>query len=264
MKTRPAFMLLLLVLALACCGAGCAVSGSQAGYLPSSALQDSVALLPLPPAEGSAALALDKETSLQSLALHGTARWALATEDADTSFPKAAGTFSCALDAPIDAKETPHLYRLLLRSLQDASDSTARAKRHYQRKRPFQVNGEPTCTPHDEIYLLSSGSYPSGHATAGWAWALILGEIAPDRIDAVLARGRAFGESRVICNAHWLSDVVAGRTLAAGTVALLHSDPAFRADLDAAKRELAAVRAGGRKPQRDCSAESAALASRLR
>jgi len=46
----------------------------------------------------------------------------------------------------------------------------------------------------------------------------------------------------------------------AGTVARLHADPAFRADLEAAKAELAAVRAKGLKSTRDCKAEAEALA----
>ena len=94
----------------------------------------------------------------------------------------------------------------------------------------------------------------------GWAWALILSEISPEQTDAILARGRAFGESRVICNVHWQSDVIEGRFMGASTVARLHADPTFRADLQAAKAELAAVRAKGLKPLRDCAAEAAAMA----
>ena len=122
------------------------------------------------------------------------------------------------------------------------------------------MNKEPTCTPEDEKVLKTNGSYPSGHAALGWAWALILTEISPDQTDAILARGRAFGESRVVCNVHWESDVIEGRFMGAGTVARLHADPAFRADLEAAKTELAAVRAKGLKPLLDCAAEAAAMA----
>lgn len=113
--------------------------------------------------------------------------------------------------------------------------------------------------------LERDGSYPSAHAAAGWAWALIQTELSPDRANAVLARGWAFGESRRICNAHWHSDVNQGRIIAATTVARLHADAAFRADLDAARAELAAVRSMGSRPTRDCGAEAAALgASRTR
>ena len=115
------------------------------------------------------------------------------------------------------------------------------------------------CTPEERKSLLESGSYPSGHAAAGWAWALILAEIAPERLDAILARGLAFGESRVVCNVHWESDVAAGRILGAGVVARLHADAGFRQDLEAAREEVAAARAKGLKPRRDCADEAAAL-----
>jgi len=59
---------------------------------------------------------------------------------------------------------------------------------------------------------------------------------------------------------HWQSDVIGGCLVGAGTVARLHADPAFRADVEAAKAELAAVRTKGLKPTRDCKAEAAALA----
>ena len=231
-----------------------------AGYLPPKALPNSLALIPPPHAVGSAALAYDEEVSRKGLALRGTPRWTLATEDANLMFPQAAGTFSCALNAPITEQDTPYLYMLLGRTLTDAGLSTYTAKNHYSRTRPFVVNKEPTCTPDEEKLLIKNGSYPSGHAAVGWAWALILSEIAPEQTNAILARGRAFGESRVICNVHWQSDVIEGRFMGAGTVARLHADPTFRADLEAAKAELAAVRAKGLKSLRDCGAEAAAMA----
>ncbi len=262
------------VLAIACVVAGCATRsggrappavpeirpGLLAGYLSPKALPDSLALLPPPPASGSAGFALDEEVSRQSVAQRGTPRWALAIADADLSFPHAAGTFSCALDVPITEEAMPRLYVLLRRTLTDVGRSTYAAKDHYARTRPFVLNGQPLCTPGERAMLEKDGSYPSGHTAVGWAWALILTEISPERADPLLARGRSFGESRCICNAHWHSDVNQARVIAAATVARLHADATFRADLDAARAELAAARARGLGPMRDCGAEAAALA----
>jgi len=167
------------------------------------------------------------------------------------------------LGIPITEQGTPHLYMLLRRTLAVAGLSTYRAKNKYQRKRPFMKNKEPICTPDEKQLLMKDGSYPSGHTAIGWAWALILTEIAPDRADAILARGRAFGESRNICNVHWHSDVVEGRFMGAAAVARLHADPAFCAELAAAKAEYKAAIAKGLKPSRDCDAEAAALAIQL-
>ena len=131
--------------------------GILAGYLDQEALPNSLALLPPPPAEGSAALALDKAVSRKSLALRGTPRWTVATRDAELMFPEAADTFSCALGIPITEKDTPHLYILLRRTLADSGLSTYTAKKHYQRKRAFMVNGEPICTPEEEEKLRKDG-----------------------------------------------------------------------------------------------------------
>ena len=94
----------------------------------------------------------------------------------------------------------------------------------------------------------------------GWTWALILAQAAPDRQDAVLARGRAFMQSRVVCNVHWRSDVEAGGVEGAAVFARLQNEPAFRDDLAAAAAEITAARAAGHHPANDCRAEAAALA----
>jgi len=132
--------------------------GLLLGYLPQNASPDSLVLLPPPPAAGSTALALDEEVSRKSMTLRGSPRWMLAVSDADLQFPHAAGTFSCALNAPVTEEHTPHLYQLLRRTLTDAGLSTYAAKNQYQRSRPFLVNKEPICTPNDESCLTKDGS----------------------------------------------------------------------------------------------------------
>lgn len=233
--------------------------GFVSGYLATDAVPSSLLQVPPPPGAGSAALALDENIAERSFALYNTPRWQLAISDADLSFPHAAGTFSCVLGIAVSPSETPRLYRLLRRSMTDLGASTGSAKKHYQRTRPFVLNNKPMCTPNDREGLEHDGSYPSGHNAIGWGWALILAEISPQQADALLVRGRSFGESRNVCNVHWHSDVMQGRLVGAGTVARLHADAAFRADLLAARDEIAAARAQGAKPTRDCANEAAAL-----
>jgi acid phosphatase (class A) len=233
--------------------------GLLKGYLSKEAVPDSAALLPTPPALSSAAEALDHEIARENLALRGTARWKLASMDADLRFPSAAGDFSCALGAPVTEEDTPRLYVMLRRVLTDAGAATRAAKNKYQHARPFMLDSQPTCAPDQEQVLRTSGSYPSGHSAVGWAWALVLSEASPDQSEAILARGRAFGESRLVCNVHWASDVIEGRFMGAATVARLHDQPEFLADLEAAKSELAAARAKSLPPQNDCKFEAEAL-----
>lgn len=234
--------------------------GILTGYLSPKLLPDSLAILPPEPALDSPELLLDLSKAEQFVALHDTPRWQQAALDADLSFPFAAGTFSCAINAPITEEYTPYLYQLLRRTLTDAGLSTYAAKQHYQRSRPFMVNQQPICTPEKRESLEKDGSYPSGHSAVGWAWALLLTEISPDDANAILARGIVFGESRNICNLHWHQDVLQGRVMGAATVARLHADPQFASDLAKAKKELAAVKAQNMEPIRDCEAERAALA----
>jgi len=236
-------------------------AGLAAGYLPRGSAPNSLSILPPPPASGSGAQARDNEAAKAAVALQGGPRWAQATQDAELKFPAAAETFACALDVAVSETATPKLYQLLRRALTDVGLSTYPAKTRYQRARPFTVNAAPICTPAEEALLRKDGSYPSGHSAIGWGWALILAEAAPDRRDAVLARGRAFGQSRVVCNVHWLSDTEEGRLMASATVAALHDQPQFRADLEAARAEIAAARAAGRKPNRDCATEASQLAA---
>ena len=233
--------------------------GVLTGYLSKQALPDSVAILPPPPEVGSPAAELDQAVALASLALRDTPRWRLAAMDGDLSFPTAAGAFSCALGAPITEQDTPFLYQMLRRVETDAGYATFAAKDKYRHARPFMLDGEPICTPDKEEDLRKQGSYPSGHTSIGWAWALVLTEVAPDKADSVLARGRAFGDSRLVCNVHWESDVIEGRTIGAAVVARVHGEPAFLADLEAAKAEFKAVREKQLPPQRDCQFEAQAL-----
>jgi acid phosphatase (class A) len=233
--------------------------GFLAGYLPKGATPNSLAILPPAPAAGSATQARDDAAQAEAVKLKGTPRWSLATQDAELHFPAAAETFSCAVGVDINPQATPRLYVLLRRSLADAGLSTYPTKTKYQRARPFMIKGGDICTPADADHLRKDGSYPSGHSAVGWAWALILAEASPDQAQAILARGRAFTQSRVVCNVHWLSDTEEGSVMGAAAVARLHAEPEFRADLEAARAEIAAARAAGKTPTRDCAAEAAAL-----
>ena len=240
--------------------------GILQGYLPVSDPLESVIFVPASPedyAQYVISIMQDNAISRQAVTLRGTPRWTLATHDAHLGFPAAADTFSCALDLPISEAETPALYMLLRRTLADVGLATYSAKNAYQRPRPFMTNGQPTCTPEEEEMLRTDGSYPSGHTSIGWGWALILAELAPERAEAILARGKAFGESRIVCNVHWYSDVVAGRMVAAGAVATLHANEEFRAAMKAAKAEISTARERGLTSPLDCDAEQEALSTAL-
>ncbi|HEX8568724.1 MAG TPA: phosphatase PAP2 family protein [Caulobacteraceae bacterium] len=231
--------------------AACAVlAGSAAaqgprpqGYLPAGAI-DSLALAPAPPPEGSAAQAADEASFRDSRKLQGSARWAQAIAEDRVIFPPAGmAHFHCALGAKVDEKNAPALTTLMSRVVMDSIAVADPVKTKYARVRPsVKDTTSPVCVPRDPR-AAASGSYPSSHAVAGWAWGLILAELAPDRATALVTRGREFGENRAICGVHYPSDIDVGRLLGSAMVARLHAEPAFTADLAKAKAEVAAARA---------------------
>ena len=216
-------------------------AGILEGYLSKDEVPNSLALVPPPPEEGSAAFQLDQEMAAKYVTLEDEGRKAQAAADAVLAFPEAVNAFNRVLVIQISEETTPHLYMILRRTLADAGLSTYAAKNHYQRERPFMVNNTPICTPEEEEGLRKDGSYPSGHTAIGWAWALILTEVFPEQAHEILERGKQFGISRNVCNVHWHSDVVYGRMMGAATVAALHANNDFMLDLEVAKKEVAAM-----------------------
>lgn len=235
------------------------LSAMPSGYLPRGTVPDSLLINPAPPAPGSAALARDEEGAKAAVALRGTPRWQQAAIDADLFAPNATAVFSCAAGIPIGAATTPKLNHLLRRMGPDLALAVYPTKKKHMRPRPFMTNGEPTCTPQDESMLRQDGSYPSGHSAIGFGWGLVMAQVIPDRSAQMVARGREFGDSRRVCNVHWLSDIEEGRLVAAAVVARLNAEPAFRADVEAARAEVEGLR--GKLPAPDCALENSALAN---
>lgn len=216
------------------------------GYLSEEEMPNSLELLSPPPEIASRAYEIDLEYAKKAVESNDKVRFLKAASDADLSFPIAAKCFGAILEIEIDEQNTPKLYTLMRRVMTDAGLSTYAAKNYYNRVRPFVVNSSKTCTPDQEEILRKVGSFPSGHAAVGCAWSLILIEIFPHNKEAILKRGYDFGESRVVCNAHWHSDVEMGRIMGKATVECLFANQSFREDLVGVKEEmfevLAAVR----------------------
>lgn len=211
------------------------------GYLAAGAAPNAANFLPPPPAAGSLREQDDIARYRETRAMAGTSRWDQARGDNEIETPSAPRVFDEALGITFTPERMPTLTRLLGRMLGDLETIQTPAKRGYFRPRPFVTEPAETCFP-PEPWLTASGSYPSGHTALGWAWALVLAEMAPDRADAVLARGLAYGDSRMICGVHYASDVEAGRIVGAALVAALKADPAFQADFEVARGELARAR----------------------
>ena len=231
-----------------------------AGYLGAGAVPDHRVFLPPPPAVGSPAGVADVAIFRATRALEGTPRWQLAASDDRIGAQKMLGDFGCAMDIDLAAFEAPALARTLARAGADLFPMVGDAKDHYQRPRPFVTESGPVCVDVSPAFA-ASGSYPSGHSASAWLYALLLAEIDPEHAAAILARGRAFGESRVVCGVHYETDVEGGRLTTTALVAALHGHPEFQADIAAARGELAKARTAAPKPDAASCPADAALAT---
>jgi acid phosphatase (class A) len=240
---------------------GMAPPRMRAGYLSPNTMPELTDVVPPPPKDGSGKEAADRAIYRATRSLEGTARWSLAQSDNDVSTTGILKAFSCALGVTPTAKTTPHLYSLLARSSIDGFAAFNRLKDLYQRKRPYLDEEGAVCISRSPAFDRNP-DYPSGHATIGWQFGLILAELAPDAADKILERARAFGESRVVCGVHYASAVDAGWMTAAAVVAALHGSAAFRADLETARSELKDLRVTDKPLMSTCKAEAEALAAR--
>lgn len=220
-----------------------------AGYLTRDQAPEALKIVGPPPAAKSRTGKADRDQFESTRALAGSARWTVAQRDADLSGLEAWKSYGCAAGIQIGPKTTPVLARLMLRVESDAALVYNPIKDRYNRTRPAVGNKKPICVPRED-WIRTNGSYPSGHSLIGWSWGLILAELVPDRSSQLIARGREFGQSRVICGVHWQSDVDAGRELGSALVARLHADPGFEADLAKARDEVEAAKALG--PPQSC------------
>lgn len=223
-------------------------------YIEDVSRPDLMQVLPPPPLAGSPADRDDRETFRQTRALQGSARWAVAVRDVtEDRFT----TFACAMGMDLSRETAPALTRIFDRM--GSGMLVDPVKRGYAKRRPYLDDDLPICEPKTD-HLAGNGDYPSGHTTNGWSTALILAELLPDRATALLARGRAFGESRTICGSHSKSAVEAGFMSGSALVASLHASAAFRTDMDKARAELSLLQKKARAPSgAACGEEASAL-----
>lgn len=233
---RRPILLVLLPLAAAAMAAD-----RPTGYLAPHSV-DLTPVLPPAPAEGDIRYEADRDVYRDMKPLIGSPRWKLATADVDYKTSALLADFSCAAGLRLTPQDYPAITHLLERAAADTSAANNDAKNHYKHPRPYKIDDGETCQPKDD--LGESFDYPSGHSTAGWTYGLVLAELMPERATPILARARAYGESRIVCRVHTMSAAESGRLGATATMISVRAAPGYQADLTAARRELAA-----RKPK---------------
>lgn len=225
--------------------AGATRAQPAAGYLtPAQGLHIESWLPPAPPRD-SLAQAADLQAYFDTRALVATPRGQEAHADDVVGPPEAvARRFTYIMGVTLDRGNAPtfmHMMELVRNDEVALMQPVKKDVADGGRRRPFVDYPDRPMCPLEFAKLAETGSYPSGHSGLGWLWGATLAEIAPQFADALLARGMAFGESRVVCGFHYPSDVSAAQIAMGALLQRLHADPRYLRDLAQAKKEVARV-----------------------
>ena len=196
---------------------------------------DPATFLPPPPAAGSVQ-AKAELAELHAIESGRTAAdVAAARLDGDT---KNATIFAEAIGPGFDLSMLPATAKLLAYVRATEKDATDRGKDEFKRPRPWVVDaGLKTCQRSNDPL----SSYPSGHTAMAFSMGATLARLVPGKAQPILARAARYGQSRVLCEQHWRSDVTAGQALGIVVADRLMAKPAFAAQFAAAQAELAAA-----------------------
>jgi acid phosphatase (class A) len=131
------------------------------------------------------------------------------------------------------ADKLPATARFFARIAHDESVYEDAPKDDWKRLRPAALDPAiQPCAP------TRGFSYPSGHATRGYLFAIVLAAAVPEKHDAILDRAADYAHNRVVCGAHFPSDVEAGRELGTALAAVMLAQPRFRRALEVVQVEM--------------------------
>lgn len=229
------------------------------GYLAPARIAELAATVPAAPMPGSPADIADREASARLTALEDTDRWLLATRHAELRPGVALAHFDCALGFRVAPTDAPRLVAILTAVLHDANEAAELAKARALRPRPVGDDPERRACQVVTPAQRATASHPSGSASVGMAYGVVLAALAPDRAAELVEIGRQIAASRMICGMHYPSDVADGVALGQAVARDIVATPAFQADAALAREEIEAARAAGRTSPA-CAAERAALA----
>ncbi|MDR0780123.1 MAG: phosphatase PAP2 family protein [Pseudomonadales bacterium] len=224
-----------LLIALALGWAGLPALAAEQSFLVAEKL-DPQRLLPPPPTDP-LELAEDLAVVKRVIAARTPQRLAAAQWDDDH---EDASLYGATLGPGFDLAALPATAELLTIVKREASQAGKTAKAVFARNRPWAVDPAivSICDPNDK----PATSYPSGHGMLGYATALVLVELLPNRAQAILARAQDYGFSRVVCGSHFPSDLRASAMLSTYLVDHLLQDAEFQVKLEAARVELQAAK----------------------
>jgi acid phosphatase (class A) len=150
-----------------------------------------------------------------------------------------------AVIAPgVDLAKLPATAKLLADVQSDLDVAAGLAKEHFKRKFPVTAEmpadyGQWSCDEEDrKPDTRPLRSYPSGHATMGYTFGVVLAGMIPDKSQDLLSRSASYAYSREVCGDHYHSDVEAGHVLGTTLGVLFLHNEKLKPEFEAAKAEL--------------------------
>jgi acid phosphatase (class A) len=189
-------------------------------YVKSSLYDDVKKSIPLPPALESDGQKADVKELLDFQNTRTDAQCKIAKDEIFATFQNFFGTI-------LNEKEIKTLEPMFGQLRNDGDFFVQKLKKEFARKRPYFYND----AIHPCITKESTGAYPSGHATLSKLYALVLGDIFPDRKEALVNRALEVGKNRILAGVHHPSDIRAGQALADFIYSKLKSSQKFKEDL---------------------------------
>jgi acid phosphatase (class A) len=202
-------------------------------------------LLPPPPKDGSDMQMLDLEAWRRVVEDRTPERYAQARWDNDHEDISA---FYSVLGPKFDLSKLPATKKLIAEVDNDQAIAASAAKVYFHQR--FPVASAPmigdyhiySCDtdvqkPADRAYR----SYPSGHATMGYTFAIVLAALVPNDAQQILARADDFAFSRIVCGDHYRMDIEASHALGSALGIMFLNNPKLQPQIEAARAELRAA-----------------------
>ena len=145
--------------------------------------------------------------------------------------------FAEVLGPKLTAKNLPLTFALIRNAGKDIGERIEDAKLVWKRSRPWE--DDERVKP--SLALPTGTSYPAALAVSARVYALLLGELVPEKRSALMARGWLIAWGRVMSGVHYPSDVAGAMKLGDYYAQQILASPAFRTDFAKAREECQRV-----------------------
>jgi acid phosphatase (class A) len=191
-----------------------------------------VASEPPPPAPGSDAEKTDVQEEVAAQNSRTPAQIAEAKRDETYSI----ALFTYMIQPKVTPRADPVAFRFFDRVNKQIGKVVRKSKDQWKRPRPYQAHPEVI----HSLFHVADYSYPSGHSTHSFAFAVVLGRMFPDQAQAFLDRAHQIAQSRVDAGVHYETDIREGEVVGKEIAKEMLANPEFEKEMHAAQAEVAA------------------------